>query len=73
MFKNVKLFGRVDRSARVQKNDTLQTKRALKALGFYETPGYGLTPCPYVDEHGNLILEGENPRNEKPIWPHTKT
>ncbi len=68
MFKNVKLSGRVDRSARVQKNDTLQTKWAL-----YETPGYGLTPYPYVDEHGNLILEGENPRNEKPIWPHTKT
>lgn len=44
-----KLFGRVDRAANTDERDTLQTKAALKKLGYYTTPSYGITP--YPDEH----------------------
>lgn len=46
MFYPLKLAGRVDRAAQVDENDTLQTKSALKALGHYKTPAYGMTPYP---------------------------
>lgn len=44
--KNIRLRGVVDRAARVDENDTLQTKSALGELGYYSTPGYGMTPYP---------------------------
>lgn len=42
----LKLAGRVDRAAQVHENDTLRTKAALKVLGHYKTPKYGMTPYP---------------------------
>lgn len=34
------------RAARIDEEDTLQTKSALRTLGHYVTPPYGLTPYP---------------------------
>lgn len=44
--KNIRLRGVIDRAARVDESDTLQTKMALGELGYYRTPGYGMTPYP---------------------------
>ena len=44
--KNIRLRGVVDRAARVDEDDTLQTKSALGELGYYKLPGYGLTAYP---------------------------
>ena len=44
--KNIRLRGVVDRAARADENDTWQIKSALGALGYYKTPGYGVTPYP---------------------------
>ena len=46
MFKRVKLSGRIDREASADEVDTIQTKRALRTLGYYSTPTYGITPYP---------------------------
>lgn len=46
MLKRVNLAGRIDRSANADEADTMQTKRALRALGYYSTPAYGMTPYP---------------------------
>lgn len=46
MFYPLKLAGRVDRAAQVHEDDTMQTKAALKALGHYKAPSYGMTPYP---------------------------
>ena len=39
MYLLLKLHGHVDRPAPIHEDDTLQTKAALKALGYYKTPG----------------------------------
>jgi len=44
--KNIRLRGVIDRAARVDENDTLQTKTALGEQGYYRTPGYGMTSYP---------------------------
>ncbi|MBO6518697.1 MAG: peptidoglycan-binding protein [Rhodospirillales bacterium] len=46
MFNPLKLAGRIDRAAQVHEDDTLQTKAALKALGYYKTPTFGMTSWP---------------------------
>ena len=44
--KRIHLRGVIDRAARVNENDTQQTKSALGELGYYKTPGYGMTSYP---------------------------
>jgi len=44
--KKIRLRGVIDRAARIEENDTIQTKYALGELGYYRTPGYGMTPYP---------------------------
>jgi hypothetical protein len=46
--KNIRLRGVIDRAVRVDETDTLQTKTVLGELGYYRTPGYGMTPSPDV-------------------------
>ncbi|MCH7789893.1 MAG: peptidoglycan-binding protein, partial [Acidobacteria bacterium] len=44
--RNFRLKGLVARNVGVEPDDTVLTKRALKRLGFYQVPDYGLTPWP---------------------------
>lgn len=46
MSHSIKLSGRVDSATNVDQDDTIKTKLALRALGYYKAPDYGITPYP---------------------------
>ena len=43
MFPPLKLHSTIGRSYRLEPSDVLQTKKALRQIGYYHTPSYGIT------------------------------
>ncbi len=48
MTQKLQLLGSIDRAAQIDERDTLSTKSALRSLGYYQPPSYGITPYPDV-------------------------